>query len=103
MITIEDFKGDTIWKSSSLKEVRSFVSRYNKGFIYKVEIFELKDKQGLLILSYNNGTTVKVMFLSFNEMKDIISNWRTIYGIKLICDGEETESIYKTNPILKGE
>ena len=98
MVEIRNREGAVISRSRNLRGLRRAVG---KQLVSWVSINEIAKEEGKLCVMFANGDSCETNFASFYVLKRVIRNWRNLYGVKLLAQGEDVGTICYSNPALQ--
>lgn len=101
MIEIHSSQGEVVSRSRNMAQLRRAVS---KNLVKLVEISGENDRsEGLLRIEFENGNVCVVPFASYQVLKQVISQWRSLYGAPLKVNGQDKGKVENRNEALKLE
>jgi len=81
-----------IYRSVSIRGIRAFVSNNVPTL---VDIKKGYKGRGVLTIDFEGGTQFETILPSYEELKETVRNWRSLYGTPLTVDGvDKGEQVY---------
>ena len=84
---IRNENGAVIGKSKNLAGIRRYVSKNP----IKCLAMDSINGNGKLCILFENGSSFECNFASFEVLKNVVRNWRNVYGAKLVVNGIESQ------------
>jgi len=101
MEVILDQDGKVIQRSRNLAGIRRYVGKH---IIDKLSINTIGDSsypEGKLSILFANKSSFETNFASFEVLKEMVRNWRNVYGAPLLVNGQDQGKVQHSNPALE--
>lgn len=96
--------GEPIQRSQNLRGIRRYVGQHAVTFVELKRINEdtprISSALGMLYIVFDNGATFETPFASFKVLKNVVRQWRNLYGVVLKIEGEDKGNVQYDNPAL---
>jgi hypothetical protein len=99
---IRDTDGKIIQKSRNLAGIRRYVSNHVIKVLSISPIGNEKYPEGKLLILFEDRSSFETNFASYHVLRNMVRNWRNVYGSPLVVAGQDCGKVEFKNPFLNG-
>ena len=97
---VYDCDGKPINRSSNLRGIRRYVGQ---NLVEFVDLRKIDKGMGMLYIVFEDGSTFETPFACYSVLKNVVRNWRNLYGADLKIEGEDKGKVGYKNSVLDWE